>query len=445
MLHPIFQSRIERPDAPAVIDCRRSVSYHELAEHAERIIDKCGSLAGCRVGISCRSMVHHIASLIALDAVGADSFLLDARLSEEDRSDLSESLGLSACITDNASGNDISILHLSEEVTGSGESSVVILTSGTTGRPKAVRHTWESLLRPVRKQLSSGGGRWLLSYAPHLYAGVQVMLQAMVTGGAIVVAEPSDSPEETVRLLATSRVEYVSATPSYWRRWIASVPRDLLAAVPLKQITLGGEVVPAGLLEQLATLFPKARLTQIYATTELGRCFSVRDGKEGFPASYLEDSPEPGVDLKVDEGMLHVRSQNSMTGYESKGSVAHEATQWIATGDLVEQRGDRFYFVGRKSELINVGGFKVRPLDVEKVLRQVAGVAGVRVYSQPSSLVGELVACQIVPKAGVDVGDLRERIGRSALEILAPAERPRSIEFVQQIELTSSGKVSRRE
>jgi len=274
---------------------------------------------------------------------------------------------------------------------------------------------------------------------------VQVMLQAIVTGGALVVAEPDNGPEETARLLVDSQVDCVSATPSYWRHLIASAPRELLTAAPLKQITLGGEVVPNGLLEQLATLFPQARLTQIYATTELGRCFSVRDGKEGFPASYLDDSPEPGVDLKVVEGMLHVRSQNAMKGYESKESVAHEAMQWIATGDLVEQRGDRFYFVGRKSELINVGGFKVRPLDVEKVLRQVAGVAEVRVFSQPSSLVGELVACQIVPQAGVDSRELRERISSTALENLAPAERPRSIEIVEQIQLTSSGKVSRRE
>ena len=91
---------------------------------------------------------------------------------------------------------------------------------------------------------------------------------------------------------------------------------DLLAQLPIVQITLGGEVVDQAVLDRLKNAFPKSRLVHIYATTEMGRCFSVNDGLAGFPASYLKAPLPDGVELKIEDGQLMIRSANSMRMYD---------------------------------------------------------------------------------------------------------------------------------
>ena len=116
---------------------------------------------------------------------------------------------------------------------------------------------------------------------------------------------------------------------------------DLLRKVPLVQITLGGEVVDQPVLDKLRSLYPGARQVHIYATTELGRCFSVSDGLAGFPASYLNAPLPDGTELKVEDEELLIRSPNSMRMYDPLSKQAASIADWFATGDVVEsdQRG----------------------------------------------------------------------------------------------------------
>ena len=192
------------------------------------------------------------------------------------------------------------------------------MTSGTTGEPKAARHSWDSLTRPVRRQAASQPPCWLLAFRPQLYAGLQVILQALLNGGTLVVAPPQAPPDEVVELMAQAGVEFASATPSYWRRLLMSSDAAMQRRVPLVQITLGGEVVDQSILDQLHETFPAARLVHIYATTELGRCFSVTDGRAGFPRAWLDQTSSDGIALQVRGGELWVRSANAMAGYDSR-------------------------------------------------------------------------------------------------------------------------------
>jgi acyl-CoA synthetase (AMP-forming)/AMP-acid ligase II len=423
-----------------------TVTWGEMTDLVESLeLDEAG-LARHRVGIPFRPVPACLAALALLDRLDCDTFLMDGRLGRDEAIELSRELRLSTVliVPEASDGVAIEPVALTGELPGSGRSSVTILTSGTSGKPKAARHTWSSLSRPVRTLTHSTGQRWLLTYRPHLYAGTQVLLQCLMNGGTLVVPEPDAVPSDVAELMRSARVEYASATPSYWRRLLLFADPALLAASPLVQITLGGEIADQQILDALRRTFPDTRIIHIYATTELGRCFSVTDGKAGFPARYLREPTPDGVLLRIEDGELVVRSANAMCGYDEGCEDPSSGTWGHRTGDLVEVIDERVYFIGRRTDMINVGGNKVHPVEVERVLRGVPGVAHTRVYGKRSSIAGELVAVQVVPESGMDTSQLREAIVAACVAKLGPFQRPRLIDFVADIALEDSGKLKRR-
>jgi acyl-CoA synthetase (AMP-forming)/AMP-acid ligase II len=276
----------------------------------------------------------------------------------------------------------------------------------------------------------ASGGRWASGYRLRLFASLQVLLQAWTAEGVFIAGTPAPA-DEIATYWSRSRAEYASATPSFWRRLLISTDQALLARIPLRQITLGGEAADQPLLDALRAAFVGARITHIYATTELGRCFAVSDGRAGFPASFLDGPSEDRPPLLVDHDELLVRRT-------AKGC-------WISTGDLVRIDGDRVHFTGRRDDLLNVGGQKVAPIDVERVLREAPGVVDVRVFGRRSALMGHLVACEIVVADGHEPDVVKRAVASHARDRLSAAEQPRFVEVVNEIGVSSADKIIRRE
>lgn len=421
---------------PALVTGDRQLSWAEFRRHIQRQSNALSDFVDRRVGLALAAEVESLSLLFGLASLGVHTFLMPADTSEPTLATWSRDFGLAAIFRDD--GTTLAgEAHAQEAVAGA----VTILTSGTTGRPKAAQHSWRSLTRPVRRVRDGTHPRWLLTYRPHLYAGLQVMMQCMLNQGTLVLPGPGDSAEQVATLAADARVEFASATPSYWRWLLAMAGSRLLAKIPLKQITLGGEAVDQATLDALHRTFPNTRLVHIYATTELGRCFSVTDGLAGFPARFLEEASRDGVEMRVEDGELVVRSANAMMTYEqARGSPRED---WFPTGDLVKTEGDRVYFVGRKTDMINVGGNKVYPLEIEDIIRGVPGVADTRVYGEASSVVGELVKCDVVVERGYDASEVEAAIRRRTLAVLNSFQRPRLIAIVDDIARTAAGKTDR--
>ncbi len=237
----------------------------------------------------------YIATVAALDWLGAHTFLIGRRSPDEvesirSRFDLHTVLGDG---TDDATSRpSAATMEIPPPHAGGGK--VTLLTSGTTGTPKAATHSWKTLSSPVRKNPSLADSRWLCAYPLPLYAGIQVLLQALLNWAALVVPASFD-PKQAAATLVDSRVTHASGTPTFWRQIIFFGGRDLLRRASLRQVTLVGEAVTQDLLDRIRSLWPEVRIVHIYASTELGRLFSVTDGREGFPARYLENPPEPGT------------------------------------------------------------------------------------------------------------------------------------------------------
>ena len=310
---------------------------------------------------------------------------------------------------------------------------VIVATSGTSGPPKLVDHAWESVLAAARLSEQWQGLGWLLVYDAARWAGIQVWMQALLTGGWVVVPESRD-PDTVARALVEESVAVLPATPTLMRRLLTSADRSVLVRGQVDRITLGGEAADAQLLADVRGFYPAAKITQVYATTELGEVFRVADGLPGFPATWLWRTLPGGVRLSTRrDGELLVQLSRD--------------TAEVATGDLVERRGDRYEFAGRRSDVIVVGGAKVWPKRVEELLRGVPGIVEARVYGKPSPITGELVAAEVVLVDPLPDGSTAERVRAAALEAcragLEAAEVPRVLDVVPRIAMTSAGKARR--
>jgi acyl-coenzyme A synthetase/AMP-(fatty) acid ligase len=436
----VFHS-LERVERTAFVTPSHSVTWVEWMTSVEQLVERYNYLRRGRIGLCLRPSGKAYALLIAFSWLDCDVFLHDAGMSRPAVQEFAERYRLDATI-DPSSDRDAAECGTEKSSAGRGE--VTIFTSGSTGQPKPVRHDWNSLTRPVRKSNSPTRQRWLLTYRPQLYAGLQVFFHCLVNQETLVIAEQGATVDALVDLMGRSLVTSVSATPSYWRRLITQGRPALLKCIPLEQITLGGEIADEKLLAALDRLYPEARLVHIYATSELGRCFSVKDRRVGFPARFLDAPSDDGVELKIEDGELHVRSANAMLGPGSSTQVGSPEADWLPTGDLIERVGDRCFFTGRRNDVINVGGNKVQPLRVEHVIQVVAGVRDVRVFSRSSSLVGQMVACEFVPEPGFEPEDVRQAILKACLERLDGHERPRFVQAVSSIVLSDAEKKIRK-
>jgi acyl-CoA synthetase (AMP-forming)/AMP-acid ligase II len=315
----------------------------------------------------------------------------------------------------------------------------LVLTTGTTGAPRAVRHDWNRLLRSTRRIAPAPGQRWLLAYGLHQFAGLQILLHVFAAGATLVAPAPR-RPREGLAAMRAHAVEYASATPTYWRFLLAELRADGGPVPRLRQITLGGEAVPAPVLDELGRVFPGAKLSQVYAASEFGSSGSVRDGRSGLSLDVLERGDDADVAMRIVDGELWVRSRTGMLGYYGEPPVDPDG--WRPTGDLVEVVGDRILFRGRSSEVINVGGVKVHPLPIEERVGAVPGVQIARVYGRPNPMTGAIVAVEVVAAPDADRDAVRAAI-KAACAGLPAASRPRSIRFVDSVS-TAGGKIVRR-
>src|SRR5262245_18430353 len=431
-------------EIPAMMYGDALVTYGNIATRVGELTERWRSLAGLRIGVALTNPLDHVAGIATLDRLRCHVFLVGGRGDAEVRS-LANQLQWNAIVWDLV---DIPEL-LNPRSTGirvgfPDEGMVTLLTSGTTGRPKAANHTWRTLAGPVRQDPRYAMARWMSAYPMNLYAGTQVILEAFLNGSMLVI-RPSLNPSLVAQNMRAAQVTHASGTPTFWRQLALFGSSDDLRKCRLEQITMGGEAATQLLLDQLTDIFPHARLIHIYASTELGRLFSVTDKREGFPATFLERPQEKGVELKIVDGELMARSGHRMLEYDRLSAVDIEgaAGEWMATGDLVECLGDRVLFRGRKSDLINVGGRKVFPMTVETVLRETPGVSDVRVYGTGSSLAGQLVAADIVLAEGSDENEVRAHINRMTRGRLAQHEIPRLVRIVESIAQNTALKVVR--
>ena len=324
----------------------------------------------------------------------------------------------------------------------------VLFTSGTSGVPKMVSHSLSSLAGAIKS-----GGRlagavvWSTFYDIRRYGGLQIYLRALLGGGSLVLSSAEESAAAFLSRAGAHAVTHITGTPSHWRRALMSGAAQRIAP---QYVRLSGEIADQAILDALRAQYPRARIAHAFASTEAGVGFEVEDGKAGIPASYFAQAAN-GVEMKVEDGSLRIRSTRTARHYVGGQSMPlADRDGYVDTGDILELREGRYYFSGRRGGIINVGGLKVHPEEVEAVINRHPRVQMSLVRSRKNPVTGAIVVAEIVLKPGPKVSEpavedaaLKTEILENCHRELAAHKVPAAIRIVPSLDVTPSGKVAR--
>ena len=301
---------------------------------------------------------------------------------------------------------------------------VTLFTSGTTGIPKKVTHDFKSITRFVRYSERNINSIWGFAYNPTHMAGIQVLLQSLLNGNAIIRLFGL-SPKEIHREIKENGITHISATPTFYKLLLPC--EDTFPKV--ERITSGGEKFNEKTIKQLIEIFPNAKITNVYALTEAGTLFASEN-------DIFSVKPEFERLIKVENNELLIHKS-------LLGNSNINIKDWYNTGDLIEICSNeplKFRFISRKSDMINVGGYTVNPIEVEEIMLTLSGIKDVRVYSKSNSVMGNIICCEVVRNnKQLDESSIRAYLQLKIQEF----KIPRLIRFVEELPTTRAGKIKR--
>ncbi|HXW70567.1 MAG TPA: fatty acid--CoA ligase family protein [Methylocella sp.] len=329
-----------------------------------------------------------------------------------------------------------------------GKTEWVLPTSGTTGPPKLVAHTLTHLLGAIQKPPAREPRvSWATFYDIRRFGGMQIFLRAVSGSHTLVISEPDEPQVDFLRRCQAAGVTHMSGTPSHWRRLLMSPHANLLS---LRYIRLSGEIADRAILESLRATYPEARIVHAFASTEAGVAFEVTDEQEGFPASFINENDQENdqVGLRVEDGSLRVRSRRTALRYIGRGDLKlHDEDGFVDTDDLIELQNNRYYFKGRRAGVINIGGLKVHPEEVESVINLHPRVSMSLVRARRNPIMGNIITAYVVLDGKLQPiqadAVLKSEILAVCGERLERHKIPAVIDFVASLDVLGSGKLAR--
>lgn len=417
-------------DQPAVVWQDRSVTYRDLVTRVARCttaLEAAGVRQGDVVTLEGDYSPSAVALLLALVerrtilvpltksvAAHRDEFLEIAQVQVTVRLDDHDEFVIErrSTVADNP---------LILELVRGGDAGLVLFSSGSTGKSKAAIHNFRLLLdkfRVVRQQ------KCTLTFLllDHI-GGVNTLLYTLSNGGT-VVALNDRNPESVCRAIARHRVQILPTSPTFLNLLLMSEAHHHHDLTSLELVTYGTEVMPQSTLERIHAELPHVRLQQTYGLSELG---ILRSKSRDSGSLWVKVGGE-GFETKVVDGTLWVRARSAMLGYLNAPSP-FDAEGWMNTQDQVEVDGEWLRILGRRSEIINVGGQKVYPGEVESVLLQLDGVADATVTAEPNPITGQVVAARLQLTRSEDLASLKRRVRTFCATRLAPYKVPVRIEI----------------
>ncbi len=433
------------PAERCIADARRHFPLSSL-DAASRLRGGAAAYSGRNVLIRTRGQLAAVLAVLALDGVARRLLLCPPDVPDGQIPHLMQSGEAELTVTD----ADIDMETATPPRHGLAapprfDTEWVLFTSGTSGAPKLVLHNLASLTAPPRDGLVVENAVWSTFYDIRRYGGLTILLRALTGGGSMVLSEADEPVAAFLARLGNAGATHVSGTPSHWRRALMSGAAARMAPA---YVRLSGEMAGQDILDRLGAVYPKARIGHAFASTEAGVVFSVNDARAGFPATVLDAEP-PCPIVRIKDGTLRVRSNATALRYLGQPSrTLADANGFVDTGDVVERREDRYVFVGRREGVVNVGGLKVHPEEVEAMINRHPGVAMSRVWGRPSPITGTLIAADIVLASrpdgqASDFPSIRAEIMATCRATLAPHKVPVRLTEVTEIPVMTSGKIER--
>ena len=329
--------------------------------------------------------------------------------------------------------------RLLDELRLRGHPGLILATGGTTGIPKLVLHDLRSLLATV--PVKENPSRRMLPLMGFDHIGGLDMAWRALAGRHVLVAPPVEiNPVAVAEAIARHRVEVLPATPSFLNLLLLTGVHRTHDLSSLRVVPYGAEPMPPGLLARLRTVLPGVEFVQRFGTSETG-ALPVREEGKGLVLRGNQN----GFAWKVVDGELWVKSPACALGYLSGDASRFKASGWFRTGDIAEQLpGGSIRVLGRREELINVGGEKVLPSEVENVLMAHHLVADCRVGPEENAVIGQVVAAEIVWSGPeTDALAVKRVLHTYAAGLLARHKLPAVVRLVTALDATRNLKKRR--
>jgi acyl-coenzyme A synthetase/AMP-(fatty) acid ligase len=285
-------------------------------------------------------------------------------------------------------------------------SGLILFSSGSSGMPKAMLHNLDHLIDSYNNKKSKNLVFLIFLLFDHI-GGLNTMLNAIAMGSSIVIPESRD-PEYICKLIEKLQINILPSSPTFLNLILISGAHKKYSLDSLKLITYGTESMPEELLNRLKLEIPFVKLIQTFGTSETGIANVISKSS----SSNFIKFEDPNCEYKIIEGELWLRSKTQIMGYLNFSNEKFTDDGWFKTGDLVEEaEGGYLRIYGRKSDIINVGGLKVLPNEVETVLLEIDGIMDALVYSTNNPITGQIVAAQLV----IDESKIKKEIIKSTI------------------------------
>ncbi len=322
-----------------------------------------------------------------------------------------------------------------QQVKDANHPGLVLFSSGSTGKSKASVHDMTGLLEKFHVRRNTLRTITFLLY-DHI-GGINTLLYILSNTGFIVTLNDR-SPDNVLRAIEKYKVELLPTSPTFINLILLSEAYKRYDITSLKTVSYGTEPMPENTLKRFHQLFPEINMLQTYGLSEVG---ILRSKSKSSDSLWVKVGGE-GFDIRIVEGLLEIKAKSAMLGYLNAPSPFTE-DGYFKTGDAVLQDGDYIKILGRKSEIINVGGEKVYPQEVENTVLEMDNVAEVEVFGEENPITGKIVCAKVRLINEEDKKSFKQRLKKFVSERLPGYKVPVKIKFSTEEQFSSRFKKRR--
>jgi acyl-coenzyme A synthetase/AMP-(fatty) acid ligase len=305
---------------------------------------------------------------------------------------------------------------------------LILFSSGTTGKPKAMIHDLDNLVEIYKDKKNRTLTMLVFLMFDHI-GGINTLLNALSMGATIVIPESRDA-DYICGLVERYSINVLPSSPTFLNLILISEAYRRHDISSLRMITYGTETMPESLLDRIRIAFPKVKLLQTFGTSETG----IAQTSSKSSASTLMKIDDRNLETKIVDGELWLRSKTQILGYLNASMESFTEDGWFKTGDLVETETDGFIrIIGRSKEVINVGGEKLVPAEVESVLMEMPDVVDCLVYAERNAITGQSVVADLMTKLKCTPQEMKKAVRAFCKERLAAYKIPTRINIVDSI------------
>ena len=315
---------------------------------------------------------------------------------------------------------------------------LILFSSGSTGAPKAMIHNLDTLVDSYGDKKQKQINMLVFLMFDHI-GGINTMLNILSMNATMIIPQNRNA-DDICQLIEEYKIAVLPSSPTFLNLILINRSYEKYDLSSLRMITYGTETMPEGLLGRLKAVFSKVRFLQTFGTSETG---IAATSSKSSSSTFMKIDDE-NLEYKIVDNELWLRSKTQILGYLNRSMESFTNDGWFKTGDLVELDNEGFIkIIGRNKEIINVGGQKVLPSEVESVLLGMDEIEDCLVYGEQNAITGQSVSCDVVLKHGIDDSGFKILVRKFCKDKLDNFKIPTRVNVVQKTEFTERFKKSR--